>query len=542
MTQPVGSAQQARAAQSVPRLALELGKISKSFGPVRANRDIDLQVETGTIHGIIGENGAGKSTLMKILYGMQGADTGRMLINGKNEDIRSSADAIAKGIGMVHQHFMLVPTFSVLENVMLGTEGGALLADGRSATRKLLAEFAENYGMRVDPDALVGSLPVGIRQRVEIIKALKGGAKILILDEPTGVLTPQETEGLFDILRVLKADGVTILLITHKLDEIMAITDRVSVMRRGEMVGHRDTKDTNPQELAELMVGRKVLLQVDHTPANPQELRLKVEGLGARSRAGHRVLENISFELRAGEILGVAGVSGNGQSELMETLAGMRPVGEGGFELLGNRIDARNSKGPDAMRDLGLAHIPEDRHHHGLILDFQVQENVILGYHRGPVSGQGLLMDQAKIRQHSERLIEEFDVRNGRPAVLAKHLSGGNQQKVVIAREVDAEPKVLIVGQPTRGVDVGAIEFIHKQLIALRDRGCAILLISVELEEIMSLSDRIIVMNAGRLVGEVARGQADENELGLMMGGGRAKPQVPQAAGGQQGQGEASHV
>ncbi len=540
MTETVGPVGQAAGAQSAPGLALELEKISKSFGPVRANRDIDLAVEAGTIHGIIGENGAGKSTLMKILYGMQGADTGRMLIGGQAVDIRSSADAIAKGIGMVHQHFMLVPTFSVLENVMLGTEGGALLAEGRAATRKLLAEFAEHYGMKVDPDARVGDLPVGIRQRVEIIKALKGGAKILILDEPTGVLTPQETEGLFDILRVLKADGVTILLITHKLDEIMAITDRVSIMRRGEMVGHRDTKDTNPQELAELMVGRKVLLQVDHSPAEPKETRLSVSGLGARSQAGYKVLEDISFELRSGEILGVAGVSGNGQSELMEILSGMRPVGEGHFEVLGHRVDNRKPKDPAAMRDIGLGHIPEDRHHHGLILNFQVQENAILGYHNGEVAGAGLLMDRAKIYQHSKRLIEDFDVRNGRATVLAKHLSGGNQQKVVIAREVDAEPKVLIVGQPTRGVDVGAIEFIHKQLIALRDRGCAVLLISVELEEIMSLSDRIIVMNAGRLVGEVARGQADENELGLMMGGGRARPKVPAAQAAASG-GE-SHV
>ena len=500
-------------------LALELKNIRKSFGLVHANRNVDLQIEKGTIHGIIGENGAGKSTLMNVLYGMHRADAGEMFVNGEHVDIHSSADAINLGIGMVHQHFMLVPVFTVLENVMLGSEGGPMLKEGRAATLKTLQELSDNYKMTVDPHALISDLNVGMRQRVEIIKALKGGADILILDEPTGVLTPQETEQLFEILKVLRADGVTILLITHKLAEIMDITDNVSIMRAGEMVGHRKTSETNPQELAELMVGRKVLLSVDKGEAQPAEVMLKVNNLESHSSRGHKVLEDISFEVRAGEIFGIAGVSGNGQTPLMETLAGMRPVQGGSFEVLGVPVDAHNPKDPKELRKIGVGHIPEDRHVHGLILDFEARENMLLGYHDAEVAGSGFLFDAESITEHCQARMDEYDVRPAKPAHHGRNFSGGNQQKIVIAREMYEQPRVLIVGQPTRGVDVGAIEFIHKQLIALRDTGCAILLVSVELDEIMGLSDRIMVMNDGQKVGTLEASDADVNTLGLMMAG-----------------------
>lgn len=501
------------------RFALELQGISKSFGTVRANAGIDLQVPAGSIHGIIGENGAGKSTLMNTLYGLHRADSGSMFVNDKQVHIKSSADAIVLGIGMVHQHFMLIPRFSVLENVMLGSEGGSLLKDGKSATLDTLKRLGETYGMVVDPSALVSDLNVGTRQRVEILKALKGGAKILILDEPTGVLTPQETEQLFEILRVLRADGVTVLLITHKLDEIMQITDNVSIMRGGKMVGHRKTSDTNPQELAELMVGRKVLLSVDKDEAKPSDILLSVNRLKAYSSRGHKILDDLNFEVRSGEIFGIAGVSGNGQTQLLEVLTGMRIPDNGQVEVLGEVISNTTPKNPKELRDIGLAHIPEDRHIHGLILDFEARENMVLGYHKTELTGTNRLIDKTKIQTHCEERMETFDVRPAKPELNGKNFSGGNQQKIVIAREIYSEPKVLIVGQPTRGVDVGAIEFIHKQLIALRDAGCAIVVVSVELDEVMGLSDRIMVMNDGKSVGTIDAKDANANNLGLMMAG-----------------------
>lgn len=504
---------------AAPHAAIELTGVNKSFGLVRANRDVNLRVEAGTIHGIVGENGAGKSTLMNILYGLHRADSGEMRINGKLVDIHSSADAIAHGIGMVHQHFMLVPNFTVAENVMLGTEGGALLAEGREKTLEILAGLAADYGMDVDPDAVISDLPVGIRQRVEIIKALKGGARIIILDEPTGVLTPGEADKLFDILRVLREDGVTVLLITHKLAEIAAVTDNVSIMRNGTMVGHRKTSETDAAELAELMVGRKVLLNVERGEANPGEVLLSVDNLSCRAEAGNALLQEISFEVRAGEILGVAGVAGNGQTELQEVLTGIRHPDTGTIEMLGKSFSPATPFDPLDVRKTGVGHIPEDRHHQGLVLGFEARENTILGYHLGPVVGDGLLMDTDRITGHCRELMDHYDVRPTNPALLAKNFSGGNQQKLVIAREMNAGPKVLVVGQPTRGVDIGAIEFIHKQIIALRDQGCAILLVSVELEEILGLSDRVMVMNAGRIVGIVDRDKADLNTLGLMMAG-----------------------
>ncbi len=502
-----------------PVPAIELVDICKSFGPVRANRDVSLRVEAGTIHGIVGENGAGKSTLMNILYGLYRADSGEMQVAGEPVSLRSSADALSLGIGMVHQHFMLISNMTVLENVMLGSEGGPLLRTGKQETLKTLKQLADDYGMQVDPDALIADLPVGIRQRVEIIKAIKGGARILILDEPTGVLTPGEADSLFEVLRALQANGATVLLITHKLDEIMAITDAVSVMRNGEVVGHRRTADTSPAELARLMVGRDVLLSVDRGRAQPGEVLLEVSGLHCTSSRGRKLLNDISFNIRSGEIFGVAGVSGNGQTELLEVIAGMRRFDSGTLGLLGETVTPDNLRTPAEIRDMKIAHIPEDRHQFGLILSFDAKGNAILGYHRSPLYGEGWFLDEAAIQVHCGRLMSEHDVRPGNPALPARNFSGGNQQKLIIARETDTKPKILIVGQPTRGVDVGAIEFIHKELLALRDAGCAILLVSAELDEILGLSDRIMVMNDGRQMGILDSANAGRDKLGAMMAG-----------------------
>lgn len=500
-----------------PPLAIELRNINKSFGPVHANKDIHLAITAGRVHGIIGENGAGKSTLVSILYGFYAADSGSIHIGGQPVAIRNSADAIARGIGMVHQHFMLVPNFTVLENVMLGHEGSASIATSAAHARTVLTDLSTQFGLEVDPDAIIEELPVGLQQRVEILKALFRGAEILILDEPTGVLTPQETDQLFEILRSLRAKGVTVLLITHKLREIMAITDEVSVMRGGEMVAHRETAETSPAELAELMVGRKVLMQVDHTPAAPTGDVLRVSDVGYVTPQGNAALKSISFALRAGEIVGVAGVSGNGQSELLDILSGITVPSSGAFTVTDTSITPQAPKTPAELRDLGVAHVPEDRHRRGMVLPFTAAETMILGYSNDPNGGWWL--DPKKLASDCADLMQGFDVRPHDPQLASANFSGGNQQKLVLAREISAAPKLLLVGQPTRGVDIGAIEFIHKQLIALRDQGCAILLVSVELDEIMSLSDRIIVMNNGEIVGELAREDATETKLGLMMAG-----------------------
>ena len=505
--------------QRSPPPAIELRGISKRFGKVTANKNIDIKIEAGTIHGIVGENGAGKSTLMNILYGLQRPDTGDILIGDKSVSIRSSADAIRHGIGMVHQHFMLVKNFTVLENVMLGNEGSTVLQKGVEETLAILSKLADEYGMVVDPDAVIEDLPVGIRQRVEIIKAMRSGAQILILDEPTGVLTPQEAESLFKILGVLRERGVTVLLITHKLGEIMSITDNVTIIRDGEVVGHRRTSKTSTGELAELMVGREVQLTVDKTPSKANAIRLSATGLDCIKEDGSTAFKDVSFELRAGEILGVAGVAGNGQTELLEVLSGMRPPSDGSFTVLGVDQDRHVSNSPATMRKLGVGHIPEDRHHHGLVLDFEAKENIIFGFHRNSLAGEGFLMEPAIMENHCAKQMQKFDVRPRNPNLNARDFSGGNQQKIVVAREMHAEPEVLIVGQPTRGVDIGAIEFIHKQLIELRDRGCAVLVVSVELDEILALADRIMVMNRGHIVGIVDRKDADHRKLGLMMAG-----------------------
>ncbi len=497
--------------------AVRLRSITKRFGAVLANDAIDLDIAPGTIHGIIGENGAGKSTLVSILYGFYTATEGRIEIDGAPVHITSPSDAIRLGIGMVHQHFMLVPTFTVLENVMLGAEGGALLAGGRAEVRAELLRLEEEFGLKVDPDALVGDLPVGLQQRVEILKALRRGARILILDEPTGVLTPDETEGLFQILRGLKASGVTCLLITHKLSEILAVCDGVSVMRRGRMVGHREPAKTTREDLAELMVGRKVVLETDRGISVAGVAALSANGLTWRDPTGATRLHDISFQLREGEILGVAGVSGNGQSQLLDVLSGIVPVQQGSFEFLGRTVDRAHPAGPGTMRALGLAHVPEDRHRRGLVLPFEARENAVLGY--PAVAGQGPWVSPKSLDDTARPLIENYDVRPPDPRLPARGFSGGNQQKIVIAREMAAAPKILLVGQPTRGVDIGAIEFIHAQLIHLKEQGAAILLVSVELDEILALSDRIMVMNAGRIVGTTARDRATRQQLGLMMAG-----------------------
>ncbi|MEM7507203.1 MAG: ABC transporter ATP-binding protein [Pseudomonadota bacterium] len=499
--------------------AVEMRGITKRFGAVVANDAVDLEVLPGSIHGVIGENGAGKSTLMSILYGFYTADAGEITMRGGPVAIQNSADAIDLGIGMVHQHFMLVPNFTVLENVMLGAEGGAMLKAGLAENRAELMRLAEDYGLEVDADALIQDLPVGVQQRVEIIKALRRGARVLILDEPTGVLTPDETEGLFQILRELAAEGVSILLITHKLQEIMAVTDRVSVMRQGKMVAHRATAETSREELAELMVGRKVALTSEPRQVPRGKPALVAEGIGWRDAQGVARLSEIKLTLHAGEVLGLAGVSGNGQSELLNVLSGISSMQAGSLTLAGHRIDHAHPASPARMRELGLAHVPEDRHRRGLVLPFSAAENAILGYHHGPSSGGGVLLRPQVLQDHCARLMADFDVRPADPSLRAAGFSGGNQQKQVLAREIEVTPKVLLVGQPTRGVDIGAIEFIHARLEDLKAEGCAILLVSVELEEIVALSDRIAVMNAGRIVGVLDREEADLSRIGLMMAG-----------------------
>ncbi len=497
--------------------AIELRGIDKSFGAVHANKNVDLAIAKGSIHGIIGENGAGKSTLMSILYGFYTADAGEILINGRPVQIRGSHDAIASGIGMVHQHFMLVEPFTVLENVMLGAEGGALLADGAAKARTELERLARDYGLNVDPNALISELPVGEQQRVEILKALFRHCDILILDEPTGVLTPQETDQLFQILRALNVRGVTIVLITHKLREILAITDTVSVMRQGEMLATLPTRQATREQLAELMVGRKVRLELDKTTAKPGEVRLAVRNLSVIDGKGVLRVDNVSFDLRSGEIVGIAGVSGNGQSELLEALSGIRPMSGGEMHLCDREISSATPCGPASAREHGLAHVPEDRLRLGVVTAFQAWESCVLGYHEDAAYNGRVLMDREAMTSACGKLMERFDVRPRDPDLTCGSFSGGNQQKLILAREIARQPKVLLVGQPTRGVDIGAIEFIHRQLIALRDAGCAILLVSVELDEVMSLSDRILVMFQGRIVGETSGDAADERMLGLMM-------------------------
>jgi len=500
--------------------AIELKGISKAFGPVQANKNIAIRVMPGTIHGIIGENGAGKSTLMSILYGFYKADSGEIFINGKLTQIPDSQSAIRAGIGMVFQHFKLVENFTVLENVVLGAEDGALLRPSLAKARAQLKQLAAEYELHVDPDTMIEDLGVGMQQRVEILKALYRRADVLILDEPTGVLTPSEADHLFRILENLKREGKTIVLITHKLREIMEITDTVSVMRRGEMTATVKTADTSPPALAELMVGRKVLLHVQKGPASPGATVLQVRDLRVTDDKGVLRLKGISFDVRAGEILGIAGVAGNGQSELLEVLGGYQ-TGTGTVTLNGQPIALTGPKSDgQSRRARGIAHVPEDRQHDGLIMNFQAWENVAFGYHHDPKYQKSrLFMDNAAIRADTETKMARFDVRPPNPMLTARNFSGGNQQKLVVAREIERNFDLLLIGQPTRGVDIGAIEFIHKQIVALRDQGKAILLVSVELDEIMSLSDRIAVMFDGEIMGERMPDQTNAKDLGLLMAG-----------------------
>ncbi|NHZ93727.1 ATP-binding cassette domain-containing protein [Massilia sp. CCM 8733] len=502
--------------------AVEFRNICKAFGAVQANADVSFSIAKGSIHGVIGENGAGKSTLMSILYGYYNADSGALLIDGQAQDIRTSQQAIALGIGMVHQHFMLVENFTVLDNVMLGAEGGFKLSSQRAAVEAKLRDICTRYRLDIDPLAKIEDLSVGAQQRVEILKQIYRSANILILDEPTAVLTAQETASLFEILRLFKEQGKTIILITHKLGEIMEITDQVTVMRAGRVVGAVHTAATSKEELANMMVGRPIQGELPRAQYNPGAAVLEVSSLQLQDAAGVRLLADIDFTLRAGEIVAIAGVSGNGQSELMQILSGMRLPSGGKVDFLGSALPYSGRSDADGLpatfRKLGIGHVPEDRLRDGVIKDFSVMQNTVFGY-QDRVCNRWGLFDFKAIAARCGDLLRTFDVRPANPDLRIGLLSGGNQQKVVIAREVSAKPKLMLVGQPTRGVDIGTIESIHTQLLKMRDEGVAILLVSVELEEVRALADRIIVMSGGRITGELKIEEFDTTRIGLLMGG-----------------------
>ncbi len=497
---------------------LEFRRISKNFGSLAANRDISFNVARGEIHGIVGENGAGKSTLMSILAGLIRADSGAILIDGKPVEIASPADAIRLGVGMVHQHFMLVETMSVLDNILLGREGGPLLARGRAAMRETLATLARDHGLAIDPDATIAGLPVGLRQRVEIMKALARGARILALDEPTAALTPNEAASLSGLLRNLAANGASILFVTHKLHEVLELTDKISVLRAGERVATVATSDATAESLAEAMVGRRVATQMNKPAARPGALLLQAADISLSDPDGRLRLDRVSLSLCAGEIVGLAGVAGNGQSELLDVLSGMRKPQAGTLQIAGRAVDLSNYD-PARARAHRLAHIPEDRLRYGAVAAFPASENAALGQQRNRRFGARLL-DPAALRAHCAGLMQSWDVRPRAPDLAFARFSGGNQQKLVFAREVDPGPQLLIVGQPTRGVDIGAIEALHSRLLDLRGAGAAILLVSVELDEILTLSDRVLTMHAGRIVGECNPDAPNARQrIGLMMAG-----------------------
>ena len=498
-------------------MRLELRGITKTFGSVAANSAIDLTVEPGEIHCLLGENGAGKSTLMNILYGLLSPDSGEIVVDGTTREFTSPGDAIKAGIGMVHQHFMLVPVFTVAENLMLGAEearGGPLGWLDRRKARADVKEVSARYGLPVDPDALVEDLPVGVQQRVEIVKALMRDAEVLILDEPTAVLTPQETEELFTVMRGLKAAGKSVVFITHKLNEVRAIADRITVIRRGAVVGSAEPTAT-ARELASLMVGRDVRLVVDKEPREAGEVALSVRDLNVMDDRGFLAVDGVSFELHAGEILGVAGVQGNGQTELVEAITGLRAA-SGSAELFGKQLVGAS---PRAVLHQGLGHVPEDRQHDGLVPDFSIAENLVLDQYDRKPFGNTFRLDLDAIEKNGAERLAEFDIRAESERTPAGALSGGNQQKVVVARALQRDPSLLIASQPTRGVDVGAMEFIHKRIVEQRDAGKAVLIVSTELDEITALSDRIAVMYRGKIVGIVPPDTSNE-ELGLLMAGG----------------------
>jgi simple sugar transport system ATP-binding protein len=517
--------------QEVRAPALEMRGITKRYPGVVANNGIDLEVRPGEIHALLGENGAGKTTLMNVLYGLARPDDGQIFLDGHEVQLTGPSDAIARGISMVHQHFMLVPVLSVAENIVLGEETmtGPIFLDRNEAHRRIV-DLGRRFGFEVDPDIKVGSLSVGWQQRVEILKALYRDAKILVLDEPTGVVTPQETEEIFEVLRRLAAEGHSIVFISHKLYEVLEIADRITVIRRGKVVGERIPSETNEEDLAELMVGREVSLTVDRGESHPADPALRVEGLVVRDDRGEEVVHGVDFEVRAGEILGIAGVAGNGQDELVEALVGLRKPAAGRVILDDRDI---TGQGPRAVYGAGVAYVPADRHRFGLVLSFSIADNLVLtSYHRPPYA-RGILRNDAAIRATAKERIKEFDIRTPSARARAATLSGGNQQKVVVAREFARDLRLLILDQPTRGLDVGSIEFIHRQAVAKRDAGTAILLVSAELDEVLELSDRIAVIYRGRLVGVVDGRTADKNAVGLLMAtGGREETAEASVAAG----------
>jgi simple sugar transport system ATP-binding protein len=505
-------------------VVLEAKGITKKFPGVLANDHVNFDLHKGEIHALLGENGAGKSTLMNILYGLYKPDEGEVTVEGSQMQLNSSRDAIRHGIGMVHQHFMLIPVFTVTENIMLGAETDHRAAPNEAPLVKLdrkevaqkVTDLSHQYGLDVDPLAIIGDLPVGVQQRVEIVKALYRKANILILDEPTAVLTPQEAEDLFRIMRDLTDKGVSIIFITHKLKEVLAVADRITVMRAGRVVGTTTPKESNEQKLAEMMVGREVILTVQKKPAQPTEEVLKVENLHVKDVRGLEAVRGISFRVRAGEVLGIAGVQGNGQTELAEALSGLRGSESGRFSIAGKDL---TGKPPRPITETGLANIPEDRQRHGLVLSYSIADNMVLcDYYRAPFGKRGIIQ-QKELDENAKKLVKDYDVRTPSPFTAAGKLSGGNQQKVIIARELSRPVKLLIASQPTRGLDVGSIEYIHKEIINMRDRGVAVLLVSAELDEIMSLSDRIAVMYRGEIVGTVDRNDTSREQLGLWMAG-----------------------
>jgi ABC-type uncharacterized transport system ATPase subunit len=498
--------------------ALELRGITKRFGPLVANRSVDFELRRGEIHALLGENGAGKSTLMNVLYGLHQPDEGEILLGGEKVEIRSSSRAIGLGIGMVHQHFMLVPVMTVAENLVLGAEPkkGPLLDYKVAAERT--RELSRRFGLAVEPDARVQDLGVGAQQRVEILRALFRGAQVLVLDEPTAVLTAQEAQDLFVVLRNLKAEGTGVIFISHKLNEVLDVADRITVLRRGEKVDTVLREGATERSLATLMVGRDVLLRVEKDDIKPGEPLLSLAGVSARDDRGLPVVRDVSLEVRAGEIVGLAGIDANGQSELIETIMGLRKPDAGTITVAGTDV---THAGTRATLAAGVSHIAEDRHRRGLVLEFNLAENLCLREYKTPAFSQRGFLFPKKMVARARRLLKEFDVRGGDPETRAGSLSGGNQQKVVIARELDADPQVIIAAQPTRGLDVGAIEFVHRRLVEERDAGRAVLLVSLEMEEIRSLSDRVLVIYEGQIVAEMSP-ESSEEDFGVMMtGGGR---------------------
>lgn len=497
---------------------VEMKGITKKFPGTLANDNVDFTLEEGEIHVLLGENGAGKTTLMNVLYGLYQPDGGDIYVKGKKVRITDPNIAISKGIGMVHQHFMLIQPFTVAQNIVLGCEPKRGMRFDEKKARENVINISKQYGLSIDPDAKIHDISVGMQQRVEILKALYRGADILILDEPTAVLTPQEIEELGVILKQLVAQGKSIILITHKLKEVMSMSNRVTILRRGKIIDTVETSNTDIEALAEMMVGRKVSLSVQKEEARVGDVVLDVRGLKALNQRGIEALKGVDFEVRAGEILGIAGVDGNGQTELIEAITGLIKPKEGTVKVKGQDI---TGKSPKNVKEAGVAHIPEDRHKRGLVLKYSLAENMILGSHYLKRYRKGLMLNYNAINKHAESLIKEFDVRTPNEKVAVSSLSGGNQQKVVVAREIDREPDLLIAAQPTRGLDVGAIEYIHKRLVEQRDKGKAVLLVSLELDEIMDLSDRIAVMYDGRIVGIVNASETTETELGIMMAGGK---------------------